>query len=84
MRMGQIEMKEKIEVKIESIIDYIISKPDNEITLDDYTILASEVRDIRFREADSASKARMEQLMASAFPAFSCATKSKEVLDNED
>lgn len=63
-------MKEKIEAKIESIIDYIISKPEEEITLDDYTILAAEVRDIRFREADRASKERMEQLLASSFPDF--------------
>lgn len=63
-------MREKIENKIGSIIDYIISKPDSEITADDYMILASEVRDIRFREADAASKERMEQFMVSAIPAF--------------
>ena len=63
-------MKEKIETKIEAIIDYIISKPDEQITADDYMILASEVRDIRFREADEASKERMERFMVSALPAF--------------
>ena len=29
-------MKKKIEKKIEKIVDYIISKPENEITRDDY------------------------------------------------
>ena len=63
-------MKEKIEQKIESIIDHIISKPDSEITADDYMILASEVRDIRFRESQSAKERRMEQLLADGFPGF--------------
>ena len=31
-------MKEKIEKKIEKIVDYIISKPESEITRDDYEI----------------------------------------------
>ena len=61
-------MKEKIEKKIVSIVDYIISKPDSEITTDDYMILASEVRDIRFRELESAKEERMEQLLAVGFP----------------
>lgn len=61
-------MKEKIERKIESIIDYIISKPDDKITTDDYMILASEVRDIRFRESESAKAERMEQLLVNAAP----------------
>lgn len=63
-------MKEKIEAKIESIIDYIISKPDREITADDYMILASEVRDIRFRESQSVNEKRMERLMGMAVPHF--------------
>ena len=56
-------MKEKIEKKIEAIVDYIISKPESEITPDDYMIIASEVRDIRFREAQSVREERMERLL---------------------
>ena len=63
-------MKEKIEKKIESIIDYIISKPEEKITADDYMILASEVRDIRFRESESVKQERMERLLANAVPSF--------------
>ena len=57
-------MKEKIEGKIERIVDYIISKPEDRITADDYMIIASEVRDIRFREAEKERQERMEQLLA--------------------
>ena len=57
-------MKEKIEKKIGRIVDYIISKPENEITADDYMIIASEMRDIRFREDESARQERMERLLA--------------------
>ena len=63
-------MKEKIEKKIEAIVDYIISKPESEITTDDYMIIASEVRDIRFRETQSVREERMERLLALGGPAF--------------
>ena len=63
-------MKEKIEKKIEAIVDYIISKPESEITPDDYMIIASEVRDIRFRETESAKEARMERLLANGLPSI--------------
>ena len=59
-------MKEKIERKIEAIIDYIISKPEDKITTDDYMILASEVRDIRFREHESVKEERMERLLSAS------------------
>ena len=71
-------MKEKIEKKIEEIINYIIAKPEDKITADDYMILASEVRDIRFREhqdaAERKSDRRMEQLMGMAFSPLNCTT----------
>ena len=57
-------MKEKIEKKIEAIVEYIISKPEDQITADDYMIIASEVRDIRFRENEAANQERMERMLA--------------------
>ena len=63
-------MKEKIERKIESIIDYIVKKPDEKITADDYMILSSEVRDIRFREAEEENREKIEQLVSAGIPAF--------------
>jgi len=43
-------VEEKIETKIEEIVDYIISKPVKTVTLNDYTILREELKDIRFRK----------------------------------
>ena len=63
-------MKEKIEKKIEAIVDYIISKPESEISRDDYEIIASEVRDIRFREAEKERQAKLEHMLAVANPVF--------------
>lgn len=60
-------MKERIEEKIEAIIDRIINKPTEEITLDDYTILSSELRDIRFREEQEANKSKLAELVATSF-----------------
>ena len=64
-------MKEQIEGKIERIIDFIVNKPLTKITLDDYTILSSELRDIRFRETEAANMAKLEQLVSAGIPAFS-------------
>ena len=63
-------MKERIEEKIGAIIDRIINKPTEEITLDDYTILSSELRDIRFREEKAETDAKFASLMASNLSAF--------------
>ena len=59
-------MKEQIEEKIEEIIQVIINKPASKITLDDYTILSSELRDIRFRESQADNRNRMAELFAMA------------------
>lgn len=45
-------MKEKLEAKIEEILNYLMSKPVESITNEDYTILAGELRDIRYRESE--------------------------------
>ena len=59
-------MKEKIEAKIEEIVDYISAKPVEEVTLDDYTVLTNELKDIRLREAQAGQSKRMAELMAMA------------------
>ena len=58
--------KRKIDEKIEKIVDNIISKQEDEITLDDYTVL----RDVRLMESESDSRERMERLMAMAGTGF--------------
>jgi len=63
-------MKEQIEAKIEELTRFILNKPAARITLDDYTILAAELRDLRFREERSESGKRIADLMAAAFPVF--------------
>jgi len=64
-------MKENIEEKIAEIVSFIISKPVSRVTLDDYTILAAELRDLRFRESQEDNGKRLADLMAAAFPAVS-------------
>lgn len=63
-------MKEKIERKIDAIVDFIINKPEEKITQEDYNILSSELRDIRFREHQAQNGKRMAELMATSFPGF--------------
>lgn len=61
---------QRIDDKIEEIVDYIINKPVDQITLDDYTIL----RDVQSKKkSDAEYKQRMEQLMAMAVPCFGSA-----------
>ena len=57
-------MKEKIQNKIEDVVNYIVSKPVEEVTLDDYTILANELKNIRNQEAQSDNSKRMAELLS--------------------
>ena len=56
-------MKEAIETKIEDLVNHIISKPIKEVTLDDYTILTNELREIHNQESQEANGQRMAELM---------------------
>lgn len=56
-------MKEAIETKIEELVNHIISKPVTEVTLDDYTILTNELREIQNKESQAANGQRMAELM---------------------
>ena len=71
--------KEKLETKIESLMDYLVSKRNEEITSDDYLMMSSELRDIRFREKQVIDEARnderMEKLMGMVNPAVSGITE---------
>ena len=58
--------KRKIDEKLEKIVDNIISKQEDEITLDDYTIL----RDVRSIESESDTRERMERLASMAVSGF--------------
>ena len=60
-------MKEKIEGKINEIVEYIISKPAGEVSLDEYTVLRNELLDIRTREGQAENGKRMAEFMAAAF-----------------
>jgi len=61
--------KGKIDGKIEKVVDHIISKPEDEITLDDYTIL----RDVRSMESESDTRERMEKFASMAVAGFGSA-----------
>ena len=56
-------MKEAIEAKIGEIVSYIINKPVKEVTLDDYTILTNELREIQNKESQAVNGQRMAELM---------------------
>ena len=57
-------MKEKITEKISEIVEYISSKPAKEVTLDDYTILQNELKEIRYLESNVEHGKRMADLFA--------------------
>lgn len=61
-------MEDRIESKITEVVEYILSKPKETITADEYMILASEMKDARFRREQSEHGDRMAKLMAAVFP----------------
>ena len=56
-------MKHIIEAKIQELVNYIVNKPITEVTLDDYTILTNELREIHNQESQAANGQRMAELM---------------------
>lgn len=56
-------MKDAIETKIEELVNYIINKQVEDVTLDDYTILTNELREIQNKESQAANGQRMAELM---------------------
>ena len=59
-------MKEQIQAKIQEIVEYIIRKPVEEVTLDEYTILVNELREIQNKENQADNSKRMAELVAMA------------------
>ena len=57
-------MKERIQAKIEEIVDYIINKPVEEVTLDEYTVLTNELKGIEYKQTQSDNSKRMAELMS--------------------
>lgn len=57
-------MKEKLESKIEEILNYIMSKPVETITNEDFAVLAGELRDIRFREGEAERNKKYAETLA--------------------
>ncbi len=62
-------MKERIEEKINAVVEYILSKPETAITPEEYGILANELLRIRNMEETAERSKRMAELVASAISA---------------
>ena len=60
-------MKERIEEKINAVVEYILSKPETAITPDEYGILANELLRIQNREETADRAKRMAELVANTF-----------------
>lgn len=68
-------MKEKIETKIDEIIDYICSKNIKDVSYDDYKILESRINAIKYAEETEQRNAEMSAML---FKAFNLPKISKE------
>ena len=62
-------MKERIEEKINAVVEYILSKPETAITPEEYGILANELMRIQNRESSEERSKRMAELVATTFSA---------------
>ena len=60
-------MKERIEEKINAVVEYIISKPEAAVTPEEYGILANELLRIQNREDAAERTKRMAELVANTF-----------------
>lgn len=72
-------MEEKIQEKINALVEYIISKPVEAVTSEDYMILSAELKDARFRREQGDSNDKLTKLLASFIPAAVPAAETKPV-----
>ena len=63
-------MEEKIERKMTEVVEYILTKPKETITADEYMILSSELKDARFRREQAEQGDRFNKLLAAVIPSF--------------
>lgn len=63
-------MEERIESKMTEVVEYILTKPKETITADEYMILASELKDARFRREQAEQGDKFGKLLAAVFPGF--------------
>ena len=63
-------MEERIESKMTEVVEYILTKPKETITADEYMILASELKDARFRREQAEQGDKFAKLLATVFPGF--------------
>ena len=70
-------MEEKIQEKINALVVYIVSMPVESLTMDDYMILSSELKDARFRREQGDSNDKLTKLLASFIPSAVPAMETK-------
>jgi len=70
-------MEEKIQEKINALVEYIISKPVEAVTSEDYMILSAELKDARFRREQGDNNDKFTKLLASFIPSVAPAVESK-------
>lgn len=70
-------METKIQEKIDALVGYIISKPVEAVTSEDYMILSAELKDARFRREQGDSNDKFTKLLASFIPSAVPAMETK-------
>ena len=58
-------MEEKLEKKIDEVLDYIVSKPVEQITHEDFAIMATELKERRFRNEAAKQRDKSAELLRS-------------------
>lgn len=58
-------MKEKLEHKIDEVLKYIINKPADRITPEDFAIMEGELKERRFRESSKQQRDKSAELLRS-------------------
>lgn len=56
-------MIEKLTTKIDEVLDYIISKPANEITPEEFAIMATELKERRFQENSEKQRDKSAEML---------------------
>ena len=68
-------MREKIEQKIDDIIESILAKDASEITYSEYKILDCRSKDLKYREEQAKNHVEMAELITKTFGGFGTITE---------
>lgn len=67
-------MRNKVEAKLLNLLEYIVNKPVEQLTPDDYMVLSSELRRLKYEEDAAEKNKHLAEAMSAVFTSNCCSS----------